>query len=149
MWKRESAQTARVLAGLTDGSLDRRGTKNQRTLGELAWHIVVSQQEILEKTGLMFDAPGKAVERPSRATEILAAYRGAADALAGAAERSWTDASLAVEDEIYGMRWTRGYTLSVVLLHEVHHRGQLTALMRQAGLKVPGVYGPSGDEGEM
>jgi uncharacterized damage-inducible protein DinB len=30
--------------------------------------------------------------------------------------------------------------------HEIHHRGQMTVLMRQAGLKVPGVYGPSREE---
>jgi len=146
MWKHESAQTTRVLAELTDESLDVAIAEGQRTLGELAWHIVVSQQEIVAKTGLAFEAPSKSVGRPPRAREILTAYRGAASALAEAVERSWTDASLADEDEIYGMRWTRGYTLSVMLLHEVHHRGQLTALMRPAGLKVPGVYGPSGDE---
>ncbi|MCK4657684.1 MAG: hypothetical protein KAT85_11650, partial [candidate division Zixibacteria bacterium] len=30
----------------------------------------------------------------------------------------------------------------------IHHRGQMTVLMRQAGLKVPGVYGPSMEEWE-
>ena len=27
--------------------------------------------------------------------------------------------------------------------HQIDHRGQMTVLMRQAGLNVPGVYGPS------
>ena len=36
-------------------------------------------------------------------------------------------------------------TLMVMLHHEIHHRGQMTVLMRQAGLKLPGVYGPSAD----
>jgi len=31
-------------------------------------------------------------------------------------------------------------------LHQAHHRGQMTVLMRQAGMKVPGVYGPSKEE---
>jgi len=31
-------------------------------------------------------------------------------------------------------------------LHQTHHRAQMTVLMRQAGLKVPGVYGPSREE---
>jgi uncharacterized damage-inducible protein DinB len=30
--------------------------------------------------------------------------------------------------------------------HEVHHRGQMTVLMRQAGLPLHGFYGPSRDE---
>ncbi len=147
LWKHESAQTARVLAELTDESLDWQMGERQRTVGELAWHIVVSQREIVGKAGLGFEAPEKSVQQPVHASEILVAYRRAASALAETVELSWTDASLAIEDAIYGMRWTRGYMLSVMLLHEGHHRGQLTVLIRQAGLKVPGVYGPSGDEG--
>lgn len=30
--------------------------------------------------------------------------------------------------------------------HSVHHRGQLSAYLRPMGAKVPGIYGPSGDE---
>jgi uncharacterized damage-inducible protein DinB len=32
------------------------------------------------------------------------------------------------------------------LKHSVHHRGQLSAYLRPMGSKVPGIYGPSGDE---
>ncbi|MFZ0921966.1 MAG: DinB family protein, partial [Candidatus Acidiferrales bacterium] len=35
------------------------------------------------------------------------------------------------------------------LLDQVHHRGQLTIYLRQAGGKVPSIYGPSGDEAAM
>jgi len=31
----------------------------------------------------------------------------------------------------------------MLIAHQGHHRAQMTVLMRQAGLKVPGVYGPS------
>jgi uncharacterized damage-inducible protein DinB len=47
---------------------------------------------------------------------------------------------------MYGEKWTRGVTARVLLNHQTHHRGQMTILMRQAGLKVPGVYGPSKEE---
>ena len=30
--------------------------------------------------------------------------------------------------------------------HWSHHRGQMTVLMRQAGLRVPGVYGPAKED---
>jgi uncharacterized damage-inducible protein DinB len=33
-----------------------------------------------------------------------------------------------------------------MLENEIHHRGQMTVLMRQAGLKVPGVYGPAKED---
>ena len=47
---------------------------------------------------------------------------------------------------MYGEKWMRGVTLRVVTEHEVHHRGQMTILMRQAGLKVPGLFGPAKEE---
>jgi len=28
----------------------------------------------------------------------------------------------------------------------IHHRGQLTVFLRELGIPVPGVYGPSADE---
>ena len=47
---------------------------------------------------------------------------------------------------MYGATWPRSFTLFVLIGHEIHHRGQMTVLMRQAGLKVPGIYGPSYEE---
>jgi uncharacterized damage-inducible protein DinB len=42
--------------------------------------------------------------------------------------------------------WTKAFVLVSLLQHSCHHRGQMTVLMRQAGLKVPGVYGPAKEE---
>lgn len=36
--------------------------------------------------------------------------------------------------------------LGLSMKHSVHHRGQLSAYLRPMGVKVPGIYGPSGDE---
>jgi uncharacterized damage-inducible protein DinB len=145
-WAHESAETARLMAQLSDGSLGQQVAAGYRTLGELAWHVVVSQRGILGKTGLEWDAPAKGDPAPSRAAEIHSTYVDAAKALAAAVEREWSDETLTVRDRLYGREWPRGVTLMVVLHHEIHHRGQMTVLMRQAGLKVPGVYGPSADE---
>jgi uncharacterized damage-inducible protein DinB len=35
---------------------------------------------------------------------------------------------------------------SVMLNHWYHHRGQLTVYLRQLGVPVPSIYGPSADE---
>lgn len=145
-WRHESASTARLFAELTDASLAQRVAPGHRMLGELAWHIVVSQREIVGKTGLAYDAPRKADPEPARAAGMHSAYVDAAKALAAAVEREWTDEVLRVKDQVYGQSWPRGLTLAIVLHHEIHHRGQMTVLMRQAGLRVPGVYGPSKDE---
>jgi uncharacterized damage-inducible protein DinB len=47
---------------------------------------------------------------------------------------------------MYGEAWTRGRTLAALVAHQTHHRAQMTVLMRQAGLEVPGVYGPARQE---
>jgi uncharacterized damage-inducible protein DinB len=43
---------------------------------------------------------------------------------------------------VFGKTWRRGFTLTILVHHEIHHRGQMTVLMRQAGLRPPAIYGP-------
>ena len=43
--------------------------------------------------------------------------------------------------------WPRAFVLrNSCLSHLVHHRGQLTVYLRMSGVKIPSLYGPSGDE---
>jgi len=64
-------------------------------------------------------------------------------------KQNWTDEMLNnSEDNMYGEVWKKGQTLIYLLLHQTHHRGQMTVLMRQAGLKVSGIYGPAKEEWE-
>jgi uncharacterized damage-inducible protein DinB len=49
---------------------------------------------------------------------------------------------------MYGETWKNGFSLWVLIAHQAHHRAQMIVLMREAGLKVPGVYGPSKEEWE-
>lgn len=145
-WRHESAQTARLLAELTDASLGQRIAPGHRTVGELAWHVVVSPRVILAKTGLTCDGPDRSAPVPARAAEIHSAYVDAAQAFMAAVEAAWSDEMLREKVEFYGRPVPRGLALAITLHHEIHHRGQMTVLMRQAGLRVPGIYGPSKDE---
>ena len=61
-------------------------------------------------------------------------------------KEQWTDESLLEEKDMYGEQWTVATVLQTLIQHQIHHRGQMTILMRQAGLTVPGMYGPSKDE---
>ena len=147
VWQQESTQTARVLEHITDESLSQPVAPRHRTLGELAWHLTTALQEIVGKTGLHFDGPGNAAARPATAQALCGAYVHAARCMAEAIARDWTDKTLSERHDAYGMQWENGTTLMVMLHHEIHHRGQMTVLMRQAGLKLPGVFGPSADGG--
>ena len=78
---------------------------------------------------------------PDGMEAILRTYSAASDALLKGIE-NWSDADLERDDEMYGEIWKRGHGLQVLVVHQTHHRGQMTVLMRQAGLLVPSFYGP-------
>lgn len=146
LWTQESETTARVLRALTDASLRQRVSPEDRSLGELAWHITTSITEMMNRTGLDLPVPADEAQVPSSAAAIAATYERSAAALLAKITAGWTDATLKVEDDMYGMRWPRSQTLTALLCHEIHHRGQMSVLIRQAGLVVPSIYGPNREE---
>ena len=83
---------------------------------------------------------------PGSAGEIKQGYAAASKELLDQVKTNWIDKDMVVEDNLYGEMWKRGFTLRILIQHEIHHRGQMTILMRQAGLKVPGIYGPAKEE---
>jgi uncharacterized damage-inducible protein DinB len=143
----ETSATLKILNNLTDKSLNQKVTDKGRTLGRLAWHIAGSFGEIGSTAQLPLNRiDDKPV--PESASTIVNEYSKSAASLKEALMKEWSDDSLKEEINMYGQKWTRGQTLSVLLVHQIHHRGQMTVLMRQAGLKVPGVYGPALEEWE-
>jgi uncharacterized damage-inducible protein DinB len=98
------------------------------------------------RTGLTVVGPREHDPVPASAREIADRFKEAAASLAREIQEKWTDADLEVLDDMYGEMWRRGQTLGALVMHQTHHRGQMTVLMRQAGLKVPGMYGPSREE---
>lgn len=145
-WENESSATMKILHSLTNGSLNQKVTPEGRSLGFLAWHLVLTLSEMGSKMGLQLTAPAEDSEPPVVAGEIASTYDISSKSLLEAVRRSWTDRSLNDEIDMYGEMWKRGGALSALVLHQTHHRAQMTVLMRQAGLKVPGVYGPSREE---
>lgn len=141
-----SEATGKVFAALTDASLGQAVGPGFRTLGQLAWHLVTSYAEMMPRTGLTMSAVNHESMPPASADAIRAGYAAVTKELGAAIKANWNDASLEVMDDMYGEQWPRGLTLSILLNHEIHHRGQMTVLMRQAGLSVPGVMGPSKEE---
>jgi uncharacterized damage-inducible protein DinB len=145
-WKSETGSTVKLFATLTDESLSQSVAGGHRTIARIAWHIVACIPGMAGEVGLTVAGPASDLLPPDSADTIRASFREAADSLAVAVKTNWTDATLDETDEMYGEIWRRGTTLSAIRLHQTHHRGQLTVLMRQAGLEVAGVYGPSKDE---
>lgn len=145
-WEYEAESTGKVLRALTDASLDQKVSPDGRSLGFLGWHLTQTLGEMLEKVGLKIDAPGFDQACPTVAADIADAYDRAAMSVVDEVKKNWTDETLLQTDDMYGETWARGLTLFYLIAHQAHHRGQMTVLMRQAGLPVPGVYGPSKEE---
>ncbi len=146
VFKNESTGTQKLLDLLTDESLSQKVWAEGRDLGFLSWHIVLTLGEMMSKTGLSLKSPDENAPAPTSAKEIADTYRKVSTELIEKITTEWNDETLNEVIEIYGEKWTRGFTLRVLLNHEIHHRGQLTVLMRQAGLKISGVYGPAKEE---
>ncbi len=149
-WRYESHSTMKCLNMLTDASLAQSVSPEGRTLGQLAWHIAETLAEMPTRAGLTVTGADTGAEEnsipPTSAATIASTYEGSAKQVTEQVQAHWTDASLTDEVEMYGRKWTKGTVLSVLIKHQAHHRGQLTILMRQAGLLVPGMYGPSKEE---
>lgn len=145
-WKSEESATLKIFKSIPDDVKATKLADHLRSLERLAWHITQTLTEM--------PARAKIVDRdiledqpiPASFKEIIDTYKIYSKELAEQIDLRWTDEGLTEEIEVYGQKWERRKVLSVLVLHQVHHRGQMTALMRMLGIQVPGIYGPSKEE---
>lgn len=145
-WRRETASTLKIFRTLNDTSLAQKVTPDGRSLGFLAWHITLSLGETGERASLTVASPAEDAPMPNNVRDIVDAYQSAAQSITDQVQKNWNDAALVEEVNMFGQKWKRGFALASLLRHQTHHRGQMTVLMRQAGLRVPGVCGPAREE---
>ncbi len=148
-WQYESSATLKIFDSLTDQSLSQTVYSGGRSLGRLAWHITQMVYDMISKSGLeseKIQGYEKDAPVPQSAKEIRDKYDFISAKLTEELKKKWTDKSLEEEINMYGRNWKKSALLISLIKHQAHHRGQMTVLMRQAGLKVPGVYGPSKEE---
>ncbi len=142
----ENEMTLLIFNAISNDALIKKPHENIRSLQRLVWHIVVTHAEMLGKAGLVINAPDEDSEPLANIAKICEIYQTSANSVLEQVEKHWLDSSLSTEHEMYGMQWARGTILDVLIKHEIHHRGQLTVIMRLLNLKVPGTYGPSKED---
>ena len=151
VWEQESAKTVDLLKSLPHNQYDFRPDADGRSLGELAWHLAEGDAYIthgIERGQFAFDGVKPAgIERPRTV-----------DALAPSFERIHRDAvervkKLKPEDLdrpltffSMGALPIRDLLWSLVLMHGIHHRGQLVLMCRLAGGTPTGVFGPTREQ---
>ena len=145
-WNGEAALTQKLMDTLTDPSLRQPVSPDGRTLGRIAWHIVISIPEFLSRFGVTIEKVENAAAVPSSSRDIAESFRKISVLAADAVKRQWTDDTLKQVQNAFGRNLSNAAILSLFIKHMIHHRGQMTVLMRQAGLRIPGVYGPAKEQ---
>ncbi|MGA9290055.1 MAG: DinB family protein [Anaerobacillus sp.] len=145
-WQQETAQTGRLLDQLTDDALSQQVVPEHFTLGKLGIHI--SQAITFMMSNAALDLGSFPEKESYNAAEIAALYKQTAEDFVSNLQKQWNDEKLSETTTFFGRESTYGSILFLLLQHQTHHRGQMTVLMRQAGLTVPGMVGPSREEWE-
>ncbi|KWW22330.1 MULTISPECIES: DinB family protein [Peribacillus] len=141
-WNKEAILTQHVMDSLTDDALKQQVYPEGRTLGRIAWHVTTNIPDYLTHFGFKIDRKEDGECVPASAKEIAAAFKEISSHAAQVIEQDWTDESLEQMQTAFGRQESNAEILMGLIKHIIHHRGQMTVLMRQAGIKPPGVYGP-------
>ena len=151
--KQETPTTRRVLERVPDHQLAWRPHEKARTLGELALHVAMLPGGVAELVASPSpaQAPQFTDPSPKSAAELIPALdRSIAKAMQVLG--GMDDATLAAtwrlmqgDRELFAIPRV-AMLRSVMLNHWYHHRGQLTVYLRELGVPIPSIYGPSADE---
>lgn len=145
-WKNESSATLKLFDVLTDASLNQKVTPGGRTLGKLAWHIIETIPDMMKQSGIEITGVEFNSEVPKNAQEIRNTYQKISEQFVEKIQKQWNDDKLKEVIDLFGEKWSIEMSLVMLVRHEIHHRAQMTILMRQAGINIPGIYGPSKEE---
>jgi uncharacterized damage-inducible protein DinB len=154
----EMAMTRRALERVEDEAMHWKPQERSMSLAELTGHLAEVPSwvpKIMESPEIDLapkDGPQYEPFVPKTYLDVLKQFDKNVEAARAAL--------LAASDEAYLGQWTlkaagkEVFSLprvavlrTMVLNHQIHHRGQLTVYYRLLGIPVPALYGPSADEG--
>ena len=143
----EAKTTAKVLAAVPAGQEEYRPHEKSMAALELCWHTASTEVWFFNCIADgAFGPGGKMPENIKTAADVLAFYN-EEHPKALARVRAMDAAACAKVIDFYGfMNVPAVVYLNLAANHAIHHRGQLSVYLRPMGVKVPGIYGPSGDE---
>lgn len=145
-WKSEEKFTISIFSKITVEIKAYKADENIRTLERLAWHITQTLTEMPFRAGIIDADLLDQKPIPESFDEIISAYKTHSSELMKLVHEKWSDSDLTGNIEVYGQQWERRKVLSVLVKHQIHHRAQMTTLMRLQNIEVPGTYGPSKEE---
>ncbi len=146
-WEKESAKTIKLLEVLPKEGYDFRPDPEGRSLGELAWHLAEPEAYgsfAIERGGFSRDVRPPGIERPRTIGELAPGLaRVHKEALARVQKLTPEDLDRSITS-LGGQPITvREVLWDFLLLHNIHHRGQLAMLCRLAGGRPTSLFGPT------
>jgi uncharacterized damage-inducible protein DinB len=145
-WKMESQSTLNVFSRIDDQKKSTKINENLRSLERLAWHITQTLTEMLFRAGIFDEDQLENAPVPDTMKKNMEIYTRYSKELAELVREKWEKVDLMEKINMYGEMWERRNVLSAFIKHEIHHRGQMTAIMRMLDMEVPGIYGPAKEE---
>ena len=145
-YKSESENTNKVFSRIEISKKSERVNANVRSPERLAWHITQTLSEMMMRTGLTDTDDLENLPIPDSFDDIIRVYNDHVTQLLENVKSKWHDNEMEDQMDFFGEKWSRGYLLRSIITHEIHHRAQLTVVMRLLDMTVPGVYGPSKEE---
>lgn len=148
----EAHATRRVLERIPNDRLGWKPHDRSFSLGQLGLHVATLPGFIATMARQSpFALPAFTQPSPASAAELLpaldASLATARKALEGLDDAELGEMWRVVDGDREVMALPVGAVLRTIMLnHWYHHRGQLLVYLRQVGVKVPSVYGPSADE---
>jgi uncharacterized damage-inducible protein DinB len=149
VWDNEAQLTTKLLEALPTTQYDFRPDPGYRSLGEMAWHLAEIEGYIsygITKGAVTFQEAPPNMKRPKEVELLAPGYRRVHEEsvarLAGLteaqldAEMQFADRRMPVRDMLWG----------AILMHLIHHRGQLSLMCRMASGTPPSIYGPNKEE---
>ena len=150
--EQEAKTTRRVLERVPGDRLGWKPHKKSRTLGELALHVASTPGAVATLAcESEVQAPDFRDQVPQSAAELIPAL----DQSVATAKRLLANMDDAKLSETWRVKRNGQEVLaipraallrSIMLNHWYHHRGQLSVYLRELGVPVPSIYGPSADE---
>jgi uncharacterized damage-inducible protein DinB len=115
---------------------------------ELAWHTALSDVWFLDGV-VCGEFPAEETKMPAEVVGIgdLVSFYESKMGPAITQAKALSDEQLLKPIPFFGIMTQPAVTyLSFLLMHGIHHRGQLSTYLRAMGAKVPSIYGGSADE---
>ena len=150
LWKRESPVTVKVLKAFPADKGDWKPHDKSRTAKQLAW--VIAGEEVVFVDGALTGTVdfSKMPDEPGTYAEVVTKYeamnKDAIGKIVGASEEDLMKMTQFPTGPKTMGELRRIDLLWMMILDSIHHRGQFSVYVREAGGMVPSIYGPSADE---